>query len=138
MEKRTYVKPVLSGEEFVPQNYIAACGDSGTVYKFTCDAGDKNLFRYPYAVYEGTYSGSAIKNNRGEWINHGGKYRENYHACGSTHEAPSDDEFINGFMDDERTPNVFEGTPVIIWTEGGNDTHCTTNLDMKNWETVKS
>ena len=42
MEKRKYVKPVLSGEEFVPQNYCAACGDSGVVYYFKCNAGNKN------------------------------------------------------------------------------------------------
>ena len=25
--KRAYIKPILESETFVPQNYIAACGD---------------------------------------------------------------------------------------------------------------
>ena len=36
---REYVKPTMEGEVFAANEYIAACGDSGTVYKFTCDAG---------------------------------------------------------------------------------------------------
>ena len=34
MEKRNYVKPILNSEEFLPNEYIAACGYSGggTVY----------------------------------------------------------------------------------------------------------
>ena len=34
-----YVKPTMESEAFVPNTYVAACGDSGTTYLFTCDAG---------------------------------------------------------------------------------------------------
>lgn len=37
MTKKVYTKPELKSEAFVPQTHVAACGDSGTVYKFTCD-----------------------------------------------------------------------------------------------------
>ena len=126
MEKRKYVKPVLSGEEFVPQNYIAACGDSGTVYKFKCNAG-------------GGVSGSVyLETNRVEGLQTDGrnpdKYLSGYHACGSSHEAESTDDFLEGYYVVGETI-----TPVIIWRgRWGNNTHCTEELDMTKWETAKS
>ena len=36
--KRAYVRPTMVGERFVANEYVAACGDKGTVYKFNCDA----------------------------------------------------------------------------------------------------
>ena len=32
--KRAYVRPTMVGERFVANEYVAACGDSGKVYKF--------------------------------------------------------------------------------------------------------
>lgn len=37
--KRAYVRPTMVGERFVANEYVAACGDKGKVYKFKCDAG---------------------------------------------------------------------------------------------------
>lgn len=31
--KRAYVRPTMVGERFVANEYVAACGDSGKVYK---------------------------------------------------------------------------------------------------------
>lgn len=141
MKQQVWSSPKTTFEEFVPQVYCANCsGDDyhGTIYYFECNAGELGLKSYPYAVYEGTYSGNAKKNFFGNWTGHGGKYRNMYHACGEKHEASSEDEFISGFMDDERTDDVFEAIPVIIWTEGGTDTHCTTNLNKEDWEIAKS
>ena len=36
---KSYKKPVLNVERFTPDEFVAACGDSGTTYLFTCDAG---------------------------------------------------------------------------------------------------
>ena len=36
--KRTYVRPTMVGERFVANEYVAACHDQNTVYKFKCDA----------------------------------------------------------------------------------------------------
>lgn len=136
--KRTYIKPVLESETFVPQNYIAACGDSGKIYKFTCDGGRGKKGD----VY--TNSGT----NLTEGITH------YYHACNIKHNAPSEDEFIrgtfieNGGNDQKRywkRDGIFWGhweyypsIPVIIWTDGGTNVHCTENLDISSWETAKS
>ena len=32
--KRAYVRPTMVGERFVANEYVAACGDSGKMYKF--------------------------------------------------------------------------------------------------------
>ena len=129
MEKKIWTKPCATVEQFAMNEYIAACGDSGVVYKFKCDAGDKNLWDYPYRVF--------VDYNRDGKDDGPYEYRANYHACGETHEAESDSGFYNGYMDDERTPGN-DRIPVIVWTEYGKDTHCTTALDMDAWETAKS
>lgn len=39
--RREWMEPVIEVQEFVANEYVAACGDSGKVYKFECNAGDK-------------------------------------------------------------------------------------------------
>lgn len=51
--KRRYERPSAYIEEFTPNEYVAACGDSGTVYMFRCDAG-------------GGYSGTVWLETNGE------------------------------------------------------------------------
>ena len=36
--KKEYVRPSMVCETFAADEYVAACGDSGKVYKFVCDA----------------------------------------------------------------------------------------------------
>ena len=134
MEKKTYVKPVLSGEEFVPQNYIAACGDSGKVYKFECTANAGRLYYYPQSDGEinGIYTGSGnAVEIRGWW--------SDYHPCGSKHEAESTASFYDGFIDYNENGECDNGENVIVWRgEDGNNGHATTKLDMDTWETAIS
>lgn len=107
--KRAYVRPTMVGERFVANEYVAACGDTEYgKYKFTCDAG-------------GGVSGD-------EWL--GG-----YHACGTTHEASTTDDFLDGYY----IPDSGKVENVIIWRgKRGNNIHCTTNLNRDSWETTKS
>ena len=37
--KKEWMEPVIEVQEFAANEYVAACGDSGKVYKFVCDAG---------------------------------------------------------------------------------------------------
>lgn len=137
--KKVYSKPILESETFVPQTYIANCGDSGKIYNFTCDGGGGRMGD----VY--TSSGENLTE---------GKMRY-YHACNTKHSAPSDDEFIRGTFianggNDEKRYWVSDGwfggghmedypsIPVIILTDRGTNVHCTENLDISSWETVKS
>ena len=129
---REYVKPMMDSEIFVANEYFSACGDENKVYKFECDAGKFLGSSVPGTVYADT-------NNNGKLDysdeNLTSKIWPEYHACGATHEAPTDDEFIRGFYN---PLSIFPTQDVIIWTDGGTNVHCTTNLDMDSWETAKS
>lgn len=131
---KQYVKPMMESEVFTANEYIAStCGEVNKVYKFECNAGKFLGLPVPGTVFEDS-------NNNGQ-LDEGDKdltslWWPEYHACGRTHEAPKDDEFLKGFY----KPLNIEGLmqDVIIWTEGGTNVHCTTKLDMNEWETVKS
>ena len=138
---RKYIKPTMEGEVFAANEYIAAaCGESGVVYKFTCDAGNGKSG----SVYLETNGTPGLQTGRG-----GDRYLSGYHACGTTHEAESTDGFLDGYyVTEEWVPGTGWGdwghvetvtTPVIVWRgPRGDNTHCTTNLNMDSWETVKS
>lgn len=142
INKRAYIKPVLESETFVPQAYIANCGDSGTVYKFTCDAGGG----VPGNVYLETNGVKGLQTESG-WIQTGyfpweghwqwaDKPLGGYHACNISHEADSDSDFLKGYYQPDGSDRVID---VIVWRgPKNNNVHCTTNLDMNSWETVKS
>lgn len=127
--KRRYERPSAYIEEFTPNEYVAACGDHGKVYKFECNAGEENR---QYNVYYIDEKGSKkyLAKSGFLWGNY-------YHPCGETHEAEEDTGFISGYIDDQSTLKD-EKIPVVIWTNNGNDVHCTTKLDMSTWETTKS
>ena len=40
MRKR-WEEPMILVQQFVANEYVAACGESGTVYNFECNAGEK-------------------------------------------------------------------------------------------------
>lgn len=126
--KRRYERPSAYIEEFTPNEYVAACGDHGKVYKFECNAGEKNK---QYNVYY-------FNNGQKKYLTKGGLFGSYYHPCKATHEAEEDTGFISGFIDDQSTWQEDEKIPVVIWTDNGRDVHCTTNLNMKEWATAKS
>lgn len=127
--KKTWEEPKIYVEKFTPNEYIAACGDKNTQYLFTCDAGGgKEGF-----VYLETNGKSGFQDGLG-----GDQFLSAYYACGKTHLADTEDEFLEGYYvtleDFSKTV-----TPVIVWRGPRNDnTHCTTNLDKNSWTTAKS
>lgn len=126
---RTWEAPKIIVEEFVPNEYVSACGDSGTVYKFNCNAG---LSWNHYAVKDAAGNVATIS---GYYLD-GKKFY--YHSCGETHEAESDSGFLTGYHLDNPETYRDENIEVIIWTENNTNAHCTTELDMDKWETAKS
>ena len=42
--RRRYERPSAYIEEFTPNEYVAACGDSGKVYNFQCNAGSHDYY----------------------------------------------------------------------------------------------
>ena len=127
--KKTWELPVILVQQFEANEYVAACGDSGVIYNFECNAGEKRK-RY------------AVKDANGDVATISGMYLDGswyyYHPCGDTHEAPSDSGFLFGYhLDDPKTEND-ENIQVVIWTNNNTDVHCTTKLDINSWTTTKS
>lgn len=138
--KRAYIKPVLESETFVPQNYIAACGDGGVTYYFQCNAGE------PYKHWVEGWFGHGhweIDNHPYQVVANDGRKWNNYGPCNDSHIASSADEFIDGYIDNMYTSKN-ENIPVKIWIEknggmwGRDNIHCTTNLNMDSWVIAKS
>ena len=136
--RREWMEPVIEVQEFVANEYVASCGDSGKVYKFVCNAGQDGHY-YNVYYYDGSGQKKYIaKKSSLEDLLWGSQAQfSNYHPCNTTHEAESDSGFIRGFIDDQST-SVDEATPVVIWTENGTNVHCTTKLDITTWQTAKS
>ena len=131
--KKRWEEPRILVQKFMPNEYVAACGDSGVVYKFECNAGKRDTHY-------------AIKDSNGRVANISGRYMDGgeslwgyyYHPCGETHEAESDSGFLTGYhLDNPRTWDD-ENISVVIWTQYNRDVHCTTKLDMNEWSTAKS
>lgn len=136
MEKMTWTRPVAAVEQFMANEYIAACGDNNIVYKFKCDAGNRQS---SYHVYLNGPDGVAHTSDDIDWSARNGRLRT-FTPCGSTHEASTTDEFPAGYMYaySSWSGNYGDPIPVIVWTEGGTNTHCTSNLNIDSWETDKS
>ena len=132
--KRRYERPSAYIEEFTPNEYVAACRDSGTIYKFQCTAGGGK---------KGDLTDATGRTNYTE-----GR-RSYYYACNAEHSASSSDTFVRGRYYPNGGNDNLRGKyqEVYIWFEPvskdwwGNteyDIHATTNLDMSTWETAKS
>lgn len=133
--KKDYVTPTMVCEEFAANEYVAACGDSGTIYKFKCNAGE----RYQdYNVYlaDGTPYATSGRDSGGCKTDYA-----SYTPCGDEHEAESDSIFLKGYMYKQTVwsgQDTGEKINVMIWTDNYTDVHCTRELDMSKWETAKS
>lgn len=127
---RNWERPMAVVDTFVANEFVSTCGEQNRVYKFKCDAGGET----PGTVYKDS-------NHNGKWDLIGdealtGHILPTYSACGKTHSAPTNDEFINGFYLPNSNPT--KATKVIIWTDGGTNIHCTTNLNKNEWTTERS
>ena len=128
--KKTWEEPRILVQQFMPNEYVAACGDENKVYNFVCDAGGGEEGK----VYEDSNNNGKLDYLVDKPLT--GRILLTYHACGETHSAPTNDEFIKGFYSPNSNP--FKVTKVIIWTEHETNIHCTTNLKMNEWTTAKS
>lgn len=131
--KKRWEEPRILVQKFMPNEYVAACGDSGVVYNFECNAGSR---WDSYNVYYDDGRPLASSNGDEEWY----AQFSGYHPCGATHEAESNSGFYDGYMYLQNRRGNNSGNPidVVIWTDNGTDVHCTTNLDMDEWTTAKS
>ena len=122
--KKEYVRPMMVGERFAPDEYVAACGDTEYgMYRFECDAPAGTLYYYN-RIGTATRLGS-------------------YKPCGEKHDAAVSSEFPDGFVDYNKNGREDEGEAVIVWIERDRwgrlkDAHATTNINRDSWEVSKS
>ena len=137
--RKEWMEPVIEVQEFVANEYVAACGENGKVYNFQCNAGSHDYYG---KVYLETNGKAGLQTRRGmEWVDGKPKFysadtylTNTYHACDKTHKANSKDEFKDGYY--WRGDTLLN---VIVWRgEDGNNVHCTTNLNINEWSTAKS
>lgn len=127
--KKTWEEPKILVQKFVANEYVAACGTSGVVYNFECNAGEKHK---KYAVKDANGDVAIIS---GFYMD---GYSDYYYPCGETHQAESDSGFLTGYHLDNPKTWQDENIEVVIWTHNNTDVHCTTQLDMNKWTTAKS
>ena len=136
MEGKVWRRPLTEVQKFEANEYVAAC-EEGITYKFKCDAGG-GVSGNVYVESNGV-DGLQTRSSGNWWSDDyvpADRSLGGYHACGTTHEADSEDEFLNGYYVPYRSSDV---TKVIIWRGPyNNNVHCTTNLDKNSWETAKS
>lgn len=128
--KREYVRPMMRGEVFAANEYVAGCGDHGVEYYFECNARGGTLYYYPISdgKIDGIYNGWRRANKLGF-----------YTPCEEKHKASSTSDFYDGFVDYNRNGRHDSGEGVIVWRgPWGLNGHATENLDMDKWETAKS
>lgn len=127
-----YVKPTMESEAFVPSAYCAPCA-SGVTYWFECNAGSSwSGFN---TVYEET---NGIPGLQTEGRNPDRVRSRSYYACNERHEVGANETFLDGYVVQHHIIGRDETMSVLIWTEGGTNTHCTTELDPHEWEIAKS
>lgn len=144
MEKMTWIRPMATVEQFMANEYIAACGDkTPAVYKFTCNAGG------------GVYGGAWRESNRVDGLQSNGSFTGGYradqqitwstgsfHACNDTHEVPIEDidQFIPNCYYKPYGAHDSEAISVLVWRgENNDDVHCCTGLtDIGSLPIIKS
>ncbi len=133
--KKIWTKPVAIVEQFAANEYVAACGDSNTVYKFKCNAPAGTLYYYP------TSDGKIDGYNTTGTADRVGSFT----PCPTTHEAETTGDFYDGFIDYNHDGKHSEGEGVIVYSNISwagfipyRNYHATKELDMNQWETAKS
>lgn len=132
--KTIYERPQMMVEEYEANEYVAACGDSGTTYNFKCTARGGPLYYYKDAKI--TPGGAWYQSGNPQLLG-------SYSPCGASTDGDTShyakDNFYAGFVDYNYNGKCDNGEKVIVWRGSNNrNGHATTNLDTSSWETAKS
>ena len=131
MERKVWRRPLTEVQKFEANEYVAAC-ESGTTYWFQCNAGSTMPFENK--VYRETNGQPGLQTGR-----RGDTYMSGtYHACDKLHEVREGEEFLDGYVVQDMGWYDDKVIPVLIWTEGGTNIHCTTELHPEDWEIARS
>ena len=141
---KKYMKPTMEGQMFVSNEFVSACGDSGTTYLIECNAPAGNLYTY---YNDGGWFGTDDYYDvvKGEDFSATTAQQYDKHLLGSfdpcpvAHEANSTHGFYWGFIDYNKNKTHDSNETVIVWRGQYNDNgHATKNLNMNDWSVAKS
>lgn len=133
--KKQWGKPLTGVQEFMPQEFIAACDpdEDFVKYEFWCNAGNGTTFNVYYDIDKDGVFDSEDES----------AYIGNFYACRESHSVTVhkgenvDNIFPYGFIGRyewvgwEREYRTY---PVRIWRgEDGDNIHCTTKLNVSEW-----
>ena len=142
MKKRNYVKPILSGEEFIPQVYCKNCSADDNkewVYNFTCDAGNKSS---THTVYLETNNQPGLQNDGLFGWGDDQLKSTSYHPCGATHTVTVQEKLsetnLNSIFPKGYIKINGKWEECRVWTANGTNTHCTTALNISDFQLAKS
>lgn len=129
--KKQWIAPKAEGERFLPNEYCQQCQEGVEVYKFECNAGG-GVYG---SIYEETNGIAGLQIGNGgdsELAKYSKSFWEEsgFHACGSTHDAPTTDSFPSGYYLPHGDSS--KAVPVVIWKEPKwfyEDIHATTKLN---------
>ncbi|KIR02092.1 hypothetical protein P261_00906 [Lachnospiraceae bacterium TWA4] len=136
--KKLWEDPQIYVQEFVANEYVAACGDKGTHYKFSCNVGNfKDLYQETNGI-----PGLQVGPN-GDTRLLSGRSNMAYKGCRLSHDANMKDPFVDGYIVTQDGRGNLNSTEVKIWEERVGrrdilDYHATTNVNMAAWEITKS
>lgn len=132
--KKAYIKPVLESETFVPQCYCNQCGVHGQKVYFECNASHL-IGGAGGVVYLETNNTPGLQ--LPDRHDNADTKLSSYTPCSEKHITDRTDVFLKGYISWGLVERL--ATPVLIWRGiDGQNTHCTTNLKIDEWETVKS
>ena len=77
---RNWERPMVVVDAFVANEFVSACGDKGTIYKFECNAPEGTLYYYPNS--DGKIDGQHNPNDRTR------EKLGSFKPCNIKHEAP--------------------------------------------------
>lgn len=154
--KKEWISPRTNYQEFVPQEFIAACApdEFERVYKFWCNF---NAGNYVYIETNGT-PGLQVSGN---WISNpanyalGGPYDQTWAStrshwgtftpCNTYHEVRVKCDANGNIIDGTNIKAIFPDGYVntrqrvagaqqcVVWTDGGTNTHVTQHLDVEDF-----
>lgn len=144
MEKRVWAKPEMQEFAFAANQYVAACGDSGSDYLFKCDAFGGFLHYFKNLLV--SKDAQQPDWNNIDYSTAGDTSIGIYTPCSQEHEASTTSDFYWGYIDynfnGEHDPNgglISGKETVIVWRgPNGDNGHATKNLNINSWETAKS
>lgn len=144
--KKEWGKPLTSVQEFVPQEFIAACGDGITEYHyfFMCDAGQGNEYKVWLDNGDGVFQQSRDTQLTQNYNPFTGQQATVYSPCNEKHDVTVTEDqlgqidviFPYGWMCLVDSWGVHTNNPikVRIWRGEDNDNiHCTTHLDSESY-----